>query len=82
MILIHKHSSILSAYRLALADVVHEAQEPCAVDLNHEALVNIKIRLDALIKSSHEALQSQGFPIENIAIEIYLNLRYQGTDNS
>lgn len=31
-ILIQKHSGILSAYRMALADVVHEAQEPCFLD--------------------------------------------------
>ncbi len=28
---VHRYSGILSAYGLALADVVHEAQEPCAV---------------------------------------------------
>lgn len=29
-VFIHRYSGILSAYGLALADVVHEAQEPCA----------------------------------------------------
>ena len=28
-VFIHRYSGILSAYGLALADVVHEAQEPC-----------------------------------------------------
>lgn len=31
-VFIHRYSGILSAYGLALADVVHEAQEPCAKD--------------------------------------------------
>lgn len=30
-VFIHRYSGILSAYGLALADVVHEAQEPCAM---------------------------------------------------
>ncbi len=30
-VFVHRHSGILSAYGLALADVVHEAQEPCAM---------------------------------------------------
>ncbi len=30
-VFIHRYSGILSAYGLALADVVHEAQEPCAL---------------------------------------------------
>jgi len=29
-VLVHKYAGILSAYGMALADVVHEAQEPCA----------------------------------------------------
>jgi len=29
-VFIHRFAGILSAYGLALADVVHEAQEPCA----------------------------------------------------
>jgi len=29
-IFVHRYSGILSAYGLALADVVHEAQEPCS----------------------------------------------------
>lgn len=29
-VLVHKYAGILSAYGMALADVVEEAQEPCA----------------------------------------------------
>jgi len=37
-----RYAGILSAYGMALADVVHEAQEPCAVVYSqgmHDALV-------------------------------------------
>lgn len=29
-VIVHKYAGILSAFGMALADVVHEAQEPCA----------------------------------------------------
>jgi len=29
-VFVHKYAGILSAYGMAVADVVHEAQEPCA----------------------------------------------------
>lgn len=32
-IFIHKYAGILSAFGMALADVVHEVQEPCAKKL-------------------------------------------------
>ena len=38
-VFIHRYSGILSAYGLALADVVHEAQEPCA--LKYEGIVHV-----------------------------------------
>lgn len=31
MVFIHRYAGILSAFGIALADVVHEAQEPCAL---------------------------------------------------
>jgi 5-oxoprolinase (ATP-hydrolysing) len=47
-----------------------------------EDLDNIKSRFDNLVVSAQQVLQSQGFPQENVEIELYLNLRYQGTDNA
>lgn len=39
-VFIHRYSGILSAYGLALADVVHEAQEPCAKEYRGLPLMN------------------------------------------
>ncbi|KAK5673023.1 hypothetical protein QVD99_000497 [Batrachochytrium dendrobatidis] len=82
MVLIHRHSSILSAYGLSLADVVHEVQEPSAIDLSNETLDHIKKRASFLASACTQTLKDQGFEDSHIQIQIYLNLRYQGTDNA
>ena len=46
---------------MALADVVHEAQEPCASDYKSESFELIDGRLDELTKQCREELQRQGF---------------------
>ncbi|KAJ3296893.1 hypothetical protein HK104_001044 [Borealophlyctis nickersoniae] len=81
-ILIHKYSSILSAYGLSLADVVHEEQEPSAVVLSAETLPGLMERSAALTESGTKALIRQGFQPDRIATEVYLNLRYHGTDTA
>eukprot|EP00842_Homolaphlyctis_polyrhiza_P000184 jgi/Hompol1/1166/HPOL_002658-RA len=81
-VLIHKHSSILSAYGLSLADVVHEVQEPCAKDLTSANMPYFKERVAELSVQCQQALSKQGFDKSHIELEIFLNLRYQGTDNA
>ncbi|RFU29724.1 hypothetical protein B7463_g6599, partial [Scytalidium lignicola] len=80
-VIIHSYSSILSAYGMALADVVHETQEPASGVLNAAALESIKKRVAALKEKIDLELTSDGIPQEQITHEVYLNLRYQGTDN-
>ncbi|CAG8553030.1 1256_t:CDS:10 [Ambispora leptoticha] len=79
-ILIHRHSSILSAYGLSLADVVHETQEPCAEIFSNESLPSLQKKIGILTDSCFKELKSQGFDDSQILFETYLNLRYQGTD--
>jgi 5-oxoprolinase (ATP-hydrolysing) len=43
MVFVHKYAGILSAYGMALADVVHEAQEPCAKIYGPGTSVSISI---------------------------------------
>ncbi|KND02450.1 5-oxoprolinase [Spizellomyces punctatus DAOM BR117] len=81
-ILIHKYSAILSAYGLSLADVVHEEQEPSALTLNADAIPHIQSRVAALTESCVAVLERQGFTRSRIQPEIFLNLRYQGTDTA
>lgn len=81
-VVVHKYSSILSAYGMALADVVHECLEPSADILNADTLPKLKSRLDALQEVAKGKLIAQGFRKENLRYDRYLNLRYQGTSTS
>jgi 5-oxoprolinase (ATP-hydrolysing) len=65
---------------LALADVVHEVQEPCAETLGESSLPLLKKRVATLVKSCSDELQRQGFESSLLSTEVYLNLRYDGTD--
>ncbi len=57
-----RYAGILSAYGMALADVVHEAQEPCAKNYEAESFDFIDQRIDELSKQCVEELVQQGFP--------------------
>jgi 5-oxoprolinase (ATP-hydrolysing) len=81
-ILIHRYAAILSAYGQALADVVNEVQEACAITLSSENASRINDICDRLSQDCINGLKKQGFQSENIAVEVYLNLRYHGTDNA
>lgn len=81
-IVIHKYSSILSAYGMALAQVVQEAQEPSSEVLSEESLGRLMVRMQDLKAKVTEGLLSQGIQEEAIEHEQYLNLRYQGTDTN
>ncbi|XP_042218072.1 5-oxoprolinase-like [Homarus americanus] len=79
-VVIHKYAGILSAFGMALADVVHEAQEPCSKSYVPANFSYLDEHLEALEKECVDYLQGQGFSSSNIVCEAYLNLRYQGTD--
>ena len=80
-VIIHRYSSILSAYGMALADVVHESQEPASGVLDETAMQSIRQRIAVLKSKVTTALVTDGIDKAQIQHEVYLNLRYQGTDN-
>ncbi|KAH8803506.1 5-oxoprolinase [Xylogone sp. PMI_703] len=81
-IVIHKYSSILSAYGMALADVVNEVQQPAADVFDDSTQDLFRTKLEALVQQSSAELESQGFPLKNIGHELYLNMRHAGTSTS
>ncbi len=83
-ILIHKYSSILSAYGMTLADVVVETQEPISVVFDGKADTNNALhdRFEKLQNKVDQALSAQGFGPDSVLHENYLNMRYQGTDTA
>ncbi|XP_055389292.1 5-oxoprolinase isoform X2 [Condylostylus longicornis] len=77
-VLVHKYAGVLSAYGMALADVVTEVQEPFGLEYSENNFEMIAARLDNLSQKCEIKLKQQGF--ENIILEPYLHLRYEGTD--
>ena len=73
----------MSAYGLSLADVVHEIQEPCSLQLNQENINGfITQRLNQMkSKCVSYLIQKEKFNSDQIRVEIFLNLRYSGTDS-
>ncbi|KXX74406.1 5-oxoprolinase, partial [Madurella mycetomatis] len=83
-ILIHRYSSVLSAYGMALADVVDERQEPDSTVWNEatEVVDQLKSKMESLKGKSRQALRDQGFEDNEIVFEEYLNMRYRGTESA
>jgi len=82
-VFIHKHSGILSAVGIHLADVVKEAQVPAAAVLAASVLpADVQARFDALEAEVRGQLLAQGFAEENVECDLFLNLRFDGTDVS
>jgi 5-oxoprolinase (ATP-hydrolysing) len=85
-IFIHRFAGILSAYGMGLADVVVERQKPHAGPLAGPLKGGpgdpVTAGLQELTHDATAALKAQGFAEAQIAVEHYLNLRYQGTDTA
>lgn len=65
---------------MALADVVHEAQEPCAKVFAKKEFTFFEKRFDHLKQQARNRLMDQGFTEDMISLEPYLHMRYDGTD--
>lgn len=76
------YSSILSAYGMALADVVVENQEPSAITFSEQVVPEIKSRLESLSSKGAQGFEAQGFDAKSTQHEYFLNMRYQGSDTS
>ena len=83
-ILVHRYSSVLSAYGMALADVVDEQQEPDSSVWADDGHVKegLKRKLEELKRKSRAELNEQGFEDGRIEFEEYLNMRYRGTESA
>lgn len=82
-VVVHKYSSILSAYGMALADRVFEAQEPSSETWGAPmALDRLEARARDLEQRAVDELVRQGFPTNRIHVDVYLNMRYDGTDTA
>lgn len=80
--LIPRYSSILSAYGMALADVVVENQEPEATSYSIDNMSRLEERFQRLKEAGVSGLVAQGFSHSQINHELFLNMRYQGSDTA
>ena len=78
----NRFSGILSAYGLSLADVVHEEQEPINLELTSLNMDKFILnRIEYLQEKCKEYLiERENFAEYCIELEVFLNLRYDGTD--
>lgn len=67
---------------MALAEVVQEAQDPCNEILTPETMPNINCRHEELRQRTKTSLIQQGVDEAAIKFEVYLNLRYRGSDTT
>lgn len=81
-ILVHRYSSVLSAYGMSLADVVDERQEPESQVWCEAAVPALQRKISELKEKSAETLKDQGFDKKSIVFEEYLNMRYRGTESA
>lgn len=56
-----RYSGVLSAYGLALADVVEEVQEPCSLQYEQRYFPEIDQRVEQLSKRCRDTLCARGF---------------------
>ena len=79
---VHKYSGILSAYGIALADVVEDEQRPCNLAYIEGNFEYIDKRIEELTFLCIERLVKKGFQKSNIDVTTFLHLRYVGTDHA
>lgn len=79
-VLIHKYSSILSAYGIGLADVVHEEERPCAKVFDNSTKDEIYADLETLsqIAKNHPTMNKFSCIDDNR----YLFMRYDGSETA
>ncbi|KAL3431036.1 Hydantoinase B/oxoprolinase-domain-containing protein [Aspergillus tetrazonus] len=77
-VLIHKYSSILSAYGIGLADIVHEEERPCAKIFTDSSQDLIYASLDQLSQTARQhSSMAQFLHVEG---HKYLSMRYDGSE--
>ncbi|GAA6048754.1 hypothetical protein JCM3770_003943 [Rhodotorula araucariae] len=81
-VIVHKYSSVLSAFGMALADTAVDKTEPSSLVYSKDVLPAIDERLAALAAAAREELISQHVAEDTIDYERYLNMRYTGSDTS
>lgn len=81
-ILIHKWSSLLSAYGISQSQLQFDTSEPYAGDFSASELPRIRERIEALKRVVRDELLAQGASEDSVRYDASLSLRYYGTDTT
>lgn len=79
---IHKYSSVLSAYGMALADTVQEERKPCAEILASPIQSTVRSTFDDLREQTTKSIREMDPTCTKMESSYFLNLRYEGSDTS
>ncbi|KAI1495579.1 Hydantoinase B/oxoprolinase-domain-containing protein [Biscogniauxia marginata] len=82
IILIHKWSSLLSAYGISQAELQYEMYEPYVGKFTMSSIGDIRSRLEILRHKVAAELLSQGARASSLCYDESLTLRYFGTDTT
>lgn len=81
-VIVHKYSSVLSAYGMALADIAVDLSEPSSETYSEKSTNAISGKVEKLKKNALKQLKAQGVKEDDVEYEVYLNMRYLGSDTS
>ncbi|KAG7839818.1 hypothetical protein KL942_003429 [Ogataea angusta] len=79
-VVIHKYSSILSAYGIALADTVVEKQIPCSAVYKEDAVAELMEKCEILKEEAKQKLLSQGLRESDTRFDVFFNMGYHGSE--
>ncbi|KAJ3566019.1 hypothetical protein NPX13_g7290 [Xylaria arbuscula] len=79
---IHKYSSVLSAYGMALADTIQEERKPSSEILASPMQENVRATFEELGAKTIKSLRETDPTCKVIEPAYFLNLRYEGSDTS
>lgn len=80
-VVIHKYSSILSAYGIALADVVNEAKEPTSTVYSSSSKEELLAACEVLKEKVNKELEEQGVSKDIVEYQIFFNMGYKSSDS-
>ncbi|MBW2712185.1 MAG: hydantoinase/oxoprolinase family protein, partial [Deltaproteobacteria bacterium] len=82
-VLLHPLAGLLSAYGIGVAEESWDGVSDAGREILEEAMsVQISSLHEKLRVQGARALQAEGFAVEEIALESFLDLRYRGTESS
>jgi 5-oxoprolinase (ATP-hydrolysing) len=82
-VLLHRYSSILSAYGMALADIVADVQMPLACVFSSNVVSQVQEMAKQLQEKALNQLHAQGIDEANgddVSMELFLHMHYHGSD--